>query len=292
MLQVNRIYSQLISMEISKQEASSLLLGEIFKSPRYYCMEQLEEDEISNFLLWIYDQIPRIIDNYKNKDSSFLTYYTSSIRYRYKSWKRLNIKKQVFQHILDNQHYLEYNEKPGGFLVADQDTTYSASSTRNLRLREPLTTKQAVTILVLALKTFKTLSSKVTEMIPRLTGISTHEFNHYINLIEIKMTKRLQKFEKIEKRTNASYVLCQQYTYELSTLDTASSQYDVVLQKYHAQQNTLNRLRDTLREFNLQPTNKMIEEVLCLPDGSVRRILSNADKKIKQILQLIDPLKN
>lgn len=292
MLQVNKIYSQLISMEISKQEASSLLLGEIFKSPRYYCMEQLEEDEISNFLLWIYDQIPRIIDNYKNKDSSFLTYYTSSIRYRYKSWKRLNIKKQVFQHILDNQHYLEYNEKPGGFLVADQDTTYSASSTRNLRLREPLTTKQAVTILVLALKTFKTLSGKVTEMIPRLTGISTHEFNHYINLIEIKMTKRLQKFEKIEKRTNASYVLCQQYTYELSTLDTASSQYDVVLQKYHAQQNTLNRLRDTLREFNLQPTNKMIEEVLCLSDGSVRRILSNADKKIKQILQLIDPLKN
>lgn len=292
MLQVNKIYSQLNSMEISKQEASSLLLGEIFKSPRYYCMEQLSEDEISNFLLWIYNQIPRIIDNYKNKDSSFLTYYTSSIRYRYKSWKRLNIKKQVFQQVLDNHHYYEYNEKPSGFLVGDQDIIYSISSMRNLQLREPLTTKQAVTILVLALKSFKILSGKVTETIPSLTGISTQEFNHYVNLIETKMAKRLQKFEKIEKRTNASYVLCLQYTYELSTLDTDSSQYDIILQKYHAQRNTLNRLRDRLRHFNLQPSNKTIEEVLCLPDGSVRRILSNADKRIKQILQLIDPIKN
>lgn len=291
MLQVNKIYSQLNSMEISKQEATSLLLGEIFKSPRYYCMEQLGEDEISNFLLWIYNQIPKIIDNYKNKDSSFLTYYTSSIRYRYRSWKRLNIKQLVFQKILDNHHFHEYNEKSSEYLVGEQDFIYSPSSTMKLYLREPLTTKQAVTILVLALKSLKILSSKVIETIPFLTGISTQEFYHYVNLIEAKMSKRIQKFEKIKNRTNTSYILCQQYDLELSTLDTESSQYGIVLQKYQVQQTTLNRLRDKLKHFNLQPSNKMIEEVLSLPDGSVRRILSNADKNIEQVLQLLDPKK-
>ena len=51
MLFVNKIYLRYKNQEISKEEAVSYLLAEIFKSPRYYCMEQLPEDEISNFLL-------------------------------------------------------------------------------------------------------------------------------------------------------------------------------------------------------------------------------------------------
>lgn len=248
----------------------------------------MEEDEVSNFLLWIYNQIPKIIENFKNTDASFLTYYTTSIRYRYRSWKRQNVKQIVFQKILDNQHYLEYGEKSGELLVGDQDQVYFTNK-KYFGLREPLTTKQATTILVLALKSFKTLSNRVTETIPYLTGVSAQEFSRYIKLIENKMNKRIQNYEKIEKRTNASYILYQQYTHELTTLDTSSCQYDIVLQRYFVLQNNLNRLRNKLKNFNLQPSNKMIEEVLSLPDGSVRRILSNADKQIKQVLQLLDP---
>lgn len=292
MLFVNKVYLRYRNNEISKGEAVACLLAEIFKSPRYYCMEPLPEDEVSSFLVWIHDYIPKIIENYRSSDTTFLTYYTSSVRLRYKSWKRQNVKQKVFQDILDSQHDLDYTEQTEcGAPVCESQQHYSVHSDRDIKLKEPLTTKQAVTLLVLALKSFSLLSGKVMETIPALTGISEREFFRYVRLIEGKMKDKMATYQKLENRVNASYILCRQYSLELSNLEADTCQYDIVLEKYESQKEKLRRLRERHMGFNLRPTNKMVEEVLNLPEGSVRRIIAKADKQISQIRNLLDPQK-
>lgn len=289
MLFVNKIYVRFKNQEISKEEAVSHLLAEIFKSPRYYCMEQLPEDEISNFLIWIHPHIPKMLDNYKNSGSTFLTYYTSIVRLRYKSWKRLNIKQQYFQNILDTQQYLDYtepNEKK--VTVCELPPDYNSSDDMNINLREPLTKKQAITLLVLSLKSYYLLTNEVTETIPTLTGISTKEFDHYLKVIEEKMRDKLEIHKHLENRVNMSYIICQQYALELSNMAEESYQYDVISRKYENQKKKLEYLRHRHKTFNLKPSNKMVEDVLNLPEGSVRRILAGAGKSIDQIRELLD----
>lgn len=289
MLIVNKIYGHYQNQEISKEEAVSRLLAEIFKSPRYYCMETLPEDEISNFLIWIHNHIPKILENYKSSCTSFLTYYTSSVRLRYKSWKRLNIKNKHFQDILDNHHYLEYAEQGETEVILREKQPEYTPASDSVILKEPLSKKQATTLLVLSLKSYHLLTNKVIETIPILAGIPAHDFHKYIKLIEEKMSDKLDIFKKLENRINMSYIRCQQYALELSQMTSECCQYDIVLRRYENQKKKLKQLRQRHKEFNLRPSNKIVEEVLNLPEGSIRRIMAKADKSVDQIRNLLDP---
>lgn len=289
MLIVNKIYGRYQNQEISKEEAVSHLLAEIFKSPRYYCMEVLPEDEISNFLVWIHNHIPKILENYKSSSTTFLTYYTSSIRLRFKSWKRLNIKNKYFQDILDNHHYLDYAEQnETEVMVCEKQPEYTPSID-SVTLKEPLSKRQATTLLVLSLKSYHLLTNKVIEMIPILAGIPANDFYKYIKLIEEKMSDKLDIYKRLENRINMSYILCQQYALELSQMTSECCQYDIVLRRYENQKKKLQLLRQRHKEFNLRPSNKMVEEVLNLPEGSIRRIMAKANKSVDQIRNLLDP---
>lgn len=289
MLIVNKIYGRYQNQEISKEEAVSHLLAEIFKSPRYYCMEVLPEDEISNFLVWIHNHIPKILENYKSSSTTFLTYYTSSVRLRFKSWKRLNIKNKYFQDILDNHHYLDYAEQNETEVIVCEKQPEYTPSIDSVTLKEPLSKRQATTLLVLSLKSYHLLTNKVIETIPILAGIPANDFYKYIKLIEEKMSDKLDIYKRLENRINMSYILCQQYALELSQMTSECCQYDIVLRRYENQKKKLQLLRQRHKEFNLRPSNKMVEEVLNLPEGSIRRIMAKANKSVDQIRNLLDP---
>jgi DNA repair ATPase RecN len=126
-------------------------------------------------------------------------------------------------------------------------------------------------------------------MIPILTGISASDFQQYLKTIEEKMKVKLEYYKKLENRINMSYILCQQYAMELSNLTAGCCQHDVILRKYENQKKKHQELRQRLKDFNLRPSNKTIEEILHLPEGSVRRIIAKADKSINQIRSLLDP---
>lgn len=286
MLAVNRIYMQYKAQKISRQEAISFLLAEIFKSPRYYHLGSLDEDEVSCFIVWIHDHIPKILDNYNEETSSFITYFTSAVRIRFRGWRRDFVKKRIFQSILDAQHRSEQADHPlHGYSVAETAQDYLAGTRRR---RTPLSTRQALTVLVLALRSLHTLNGSIIDRIPALTGVSRQEFHGYMARIEEGMRKKKALFDHLEARINRAYILQQQYALELSSLDADSHQYFLVEHQYQHQREVLQRLRTLRQRFKLRPSGRLIEEALGIPSGSVRRILLHADRRIAQIRQLLD----
>ena len=183
-------------------------------------------------------------------------------------------------------NYAEQNESE--VIVCEKQPEYTPSI-ESVNLKEPLSKRQVTTLLVLSLKSYHLLTNKVIETIPILAGISANDFYKYIKLIEEKMSDKLDIYKKLENRINMSYILCQQYALELSQMTSECCQYDIVLRRYENQKKKLQLLRQRHREFNLRPSNKMVEEVLNLPDGSIRRIMAKADKSVDQIRNLLDP---
>lgn len=283
---VNKIYLKYRTKELTQDEAESLLLAEIFKSPRYYGLVNPSEDEISTFLLWIHQHIPIILEKYIPAESTFLTYFTTAIRLRYRSWRRQAVKEKVLQEILDNHHYQESLENEESFLeVAELEPAYS---TRPLQPRLPLSTKQATTVLVLALRSIHLLPDSIIEKIPPLTGISREKFKKCIEKIELYTEKKRKQKQALERKINRTYIFCQQHAQELEALDESRSQYHIVAHQYEYRKRLLEKLRNARKNTCFYPPNKLIEETLRLPPGSVRRILTNADKHIAQIRALLD----
>ncbi len=286
MLAVNRIYMQYKAQRISRQQAISCLLAEIFKSPRYYHLGSLDEDETSSFIIWIHSHIPKILDNYNEGASSFITYFTSAVRVRFKSWRRGFVKERILQSVLDAQHRSQQDSAAcTDHAVAESAQTYSAGRGRP---SAPLSARQSLTVLVLALRSLHNLSGPIIDRIPALTGVSRQEFHGYMARVEEGMEKKKALFDRLEARINRAYVLQQQYALELSALDEDNYQYFLVEHQYHYQRKVLQHLRVVRQRFKLRPSGRLIEETLGIPSGSVRRILLHADKHIAQIRRLLD----
>lgn len=284
MYTVNKIFSQLMAKELTRKEVESLLLAEIFKSPKYYGLENSNEDEISSFLLWIHPHIPVIVEKYNPEESSFLTYFTIAVRLRYRSWKRQIVKENILQEILDNHHYQESLDNVK-WEVGELEPSYLDSS---VQAHLPLSTKQATTILVLALRSIHLLPNSIIEKIPLLTGISREEFQKCIEKIESHIEGKRQVQQHLERRINRTYICCQQHEQELASMDDTMTQYHLVVHQYEYRKKLLEKLRNDRKKISFYPSNKLIEKTLGLSQGSVRRILINADKQIAQIKSILD----
>lgn len=286
---VNKLYLQYRAKELTQKETESLLLAEIFKSPKYYGLENPSEDDISNFLLWIHQYIPIILEKYSPTESTFLTYFTTAIRLRYRSWRRQIVKEKVLQEILDNYHYQESLKNAEYYMeVADLEPAYLSGPTKEMQPRYPLSTKQATTVLVLALRSIHILPTSIIERIPPLTGISQVEFQKCTTKIKLYIDKKREQKQELERRINRTYIFCQQHEQELEALDPSMSQYRIVARQYEYRKKLLEKLRNDRKNADFCPPNRLIEEALSLPQGSVRRILRNADKHIAQIRELLD----
>ena len=286
---VNKIYLQYRAKELTRDETESLLLAEIFKSPKYYGLTNPNEDEVSSFLLWIHHHIPSILEKYNPEESTFLTYFTTAIRLRYRSWRRQVVKERLIQEILDTHHYQESLENEEHFLeVAEIEPVYTTNGNQKLQPRHPLSTKQVTTILVLALRSIHSLSDSIISKIPPLTGISQDQFQRCLERIEEHIEKKKKLQQQLERKINRTYIFYQQHKQELEALDPSMSQYHIVAHQYKYKQKLLEKLRNDRKNICFYPPNKLIEEILNLPHGSVRRILRNAAKHIAQIRELLD----
>lgn len=290
MLSVNKFYLQYQEGRYTKQETSSHLLGEIFKSPWYFNLNDFTEDEISSFLVWVYKHIPKILDNYNENTSSFITYFTNAIRLLVKSWRRQIIKDSILQNILDNHHYIE--SRNDTCIVSEPPILYTTTKNKDIDLKGPLSKKHRLTILVLALRSLYTLNQSVIDKIPSLTGISQEEFHQWIETIKEKMKNKKHIYDELERKININYILSQQYEIELQNLNPDTSHYMTLNRKYLFYKKRLHQLRMLRNRYKLRPTNKLIEETLNIPIGSMRRIIDNAEKYINQIQKLIDPKKD
>lgn len=290
MLTVNKIFLQYRAGYYTREETVSRLLAEIFKSPRYYNLEYLSEDEISNFLLWILPHVSRLLDSYDEKTSSFITYFTSAIRLRVKGWKRQCIKDTVLQNVLDTYHYKESNYDE--CIVSEQSFSYATDKKIDINLKTPLSKRQTLTILVLSLRSIFTLNQNIIDTIPSLTGISREKFEQYIHTIKEKMKGKKQNYDELERRINRDYILTQQYEVELQNIKPDTAHYETLKRKYFFYRERLYKLRKMRVKCKLIPSNRLIEETLNIPIGGTRRIIANAEKYINQIQQLLDPKKD
>lgn len=290
MLTVNKIYTEFQKGNFTRKESSSHLLGEIFKSPWYYSLEGLSEDEISSFLVWVHSRIPKILDNYDTESSSFITYFTTAIRLLVKSWRRDFIKDTLLQDILDNHHYKEFSQDD--YVLSEPNLPYGTSKASKINLKKPLSTRHTLTILVLTLRSIYTLNQSVIDKIPSLTGIPREEFNRYVDTIKDKMKDKKQVYDELELKINRNFIFYQQYEIELQKLNPDTAQYLAIKRKYQFYKKRLNQLRQLRNNFKLHPSNKLVEDTLKIPIGTVRRIVANAEKNISQIQQLLDPQKD
>lgn len=289
----DKIYQDYKAQRITQEQAVSKLLGEIYKSPVYYQIQKLNEDDIGDFVVWIHKYIPSILERYDESKSAFLTYFTTAIRLRSKSWHRLNAKRKILSNTLDVHQYAEVASLAvkDGFELSEPAVEYCGSTELEPALKKPLAPKDAQFILILALKSVNFLSNTMLEKLPYIIGISPEQFETYLKTINESVHTKLKNFIHAETQVNSSYILCQQYLTELTLLDYKQQQFFLVEKQYQSRCKSLARWRQQRQKCleKLKPSDAAIEELLELPSGTVKRVLNNAELRVAALQELLDP---
>ncbi len=288
----NDIYEDFQKKKITREKAITLLMEEIFHLPYFYGLADLDDDERIDFLIWSHKSIKSILEKYKSSESSFLTYFTISIRFQGKTWRRQNAKTKTKQRVLDMHSWEEHK------LTVDKDEMYVEESPepyRTAKQREStkqtlLSNKQKRFLLVLSLKNYPFLTAKHIERIPALADINEEQFHEYLKKIHESIDKSMARYLDINYKLNKTFVSLNQYIEELKNMDPQTTQYALVHTNLEKEKNRLEYRR---KQFNLcthrlMPRNSTIEKTLDYPPGSVSKILKQAEENINGIIEILD----
>ena len=297
---VNQIYNQYISKEISLEKTSDLLLLEIFNNQFYYYNSQVlctdsNNDEFNEFIVWIYKKLPKLILNYKSERCTFLTYFTNIIRFYSKTYKRSLIKSQKREEVIiekENIDKLIYTYPTTDYMKVSEDTIEYGNNTKKKQLE--LKDKQKKILLFLAIKFSHFMTTSELEQLQQIIGIPENKFYNYIIEIKEMVQKHYEKFESEKDKLTDKCISLQQKELELMNLNQSSYLYQQTKSEIETKKKIINNKRKKLKglEYKILPKKSDIIKVLGIKRGNMDTLLRNLENKLDEIKVLLDKYNN
>ncbi len=274
---VNDVYQELSKGCICVSDASKKIIECIFRAPHKFGLSHMEEDEKSEFLLFIFTHLEKIIDNYTETLSSFSTYLTNVIVNLRKSWYR-----EYYHSIARHKTVKYFLEKEKSYFASDIEEKYELEREYN-NDREAYTSVEVYSLLVLALKSCYYLTPSHISILSKKTGFSEETLYALKEELDSKLTKKIEKHSLESEKINGMYIKKNSCQLELMCIDQNSTIAKRLEQKQMFYTKTWKNHISKLRNFSpVKPSNKQIGEVLHIQEHLVMRLLGEVKKLEKK----------
>lgn len=262
----------------SEQETLNAILTAIFKNRSYFGLEKLDEDNFSDFLLYLQERLPRFMDFYNPERSRFSTYLRKICSTQLRSWYR-----RFYQNYARDMALTTYalEEKMLDITSNEPEEQFSTDTDKpdkeltdflsHLNRKIPVSTK----IMMLALKSASFLTPIHIRKICRMTEISEDELYEKLDVINKNLDARLKRQEHLIQLQNEAYIMRKESGIKMSILNPESSNFhNAELSHEYHDKLWKSRLERSRTSHDVYPTNTLISEVLNIPIGQVTHILS------------------
>lgn len=268
---------------VSEREALNAILTAIFKNRCYFCLEKLDEDSFSDYLLYLQERLPHFMAEYDPKRSKFSTYLRKICCTQLRSWYRHFYRLYARDMALTN-YALEENMT--SLSVDDPEEAFSADTSdesqemslflKQINRKIPIQTK----IMMLALKSASFLTPTHITKICKLAEISEDELYEKLEIINKNLDAKLERQKHLIQLQNEAYIIKKESDIQMSILNPESSHYrNAELSKAYHTKLWKSRLERSRSSHDVYPTNTLVSEVLDIPLGQVTHILTTIRNK-------------
>ncbi len=268
---VDDIYGLLKCNTISLDNASKKLFERIYLKPTSFGIFYMTEDDRSDYMLFLFDKLPRIIENYSEKMSTFTTYIITCVKNLKKTWYR-----RYYRKCAQNVSITQYCKHDYTLFVGEQDEEY----TTEVNDYDICNNKDKFKLLVLGLKSCYFLTDLHISMLSKKTGICIDTICEYKHYLDATIEKKVTRYEKEKEKINKAFIQKNRCSYELSCINNDSSMGQHVLksQKYYTRV-WQRGIHDNACIKRLRPSNKEISKVLNVYEHTVYHALRDLKKE-------------
>ena len=279
MKQIEDVIQQYISKKITLKETIDKTIEKIFRNMPYFGIQEMDEDDKSDFITSVYTRLEQVIKSYEPDKSSFRTYLRGFVHSYYLSWTKQKFKKQANISAIEDYVTEEYE-----FFAADVEEEYTAEVDKKATHQESLEVKKklqtslkkipdSTKLMILALKSANFIQPAHIHKLHLLTGIDEQKiFNMFLQL-QGSLYKKKRMYAQQKELQNQSYILKKRSLLLLEKANKDSFLYRSLKKavKFHDKRWRLNT--EKLKNSKLlTPSSSEIARILGLQNSVVRRI--------------------
>ncbi len=296
MQQIENVIQQYIEKSITLKEAIDKTIEKIFKNMQYFGIQELDEDDKSDFITVVYTKLEHVITTYDPKRSSFRTYLRGFIRSYFSSWLKGKYKRQAKSHAVEDYFIEEYE-----FHAADVEEAYSVDNESHEIYSEPqpdnkiskkakseLNTHfrkipESTKVMILALKSANYIKPSHIRKLHEITGIDEDKIlSMFLQLQGPLYRKKLLHTQQKELQ-NLSYILKRRSLLLLEKANKDSFIYNSLKKAVEFHDKRWKANTEKLKKSKLlTPSCSEIAHILGLETNVVRRIQKFAQKQIDE----------
>lgn len=277
---------------LGRKEASNELMEVVFRNRVEYGLIPMDEDNFSDFLVFMTERLEFLLDKYKPSLGTFDTYFRGIFTMTFFWWKK-KVHSDMENSVCCQNICVEESLAAKDFSPQEKDFYEDDSVTENLMTakvlaltaQENLNLKAFKTrkfpveevIKVLALKSCNDISEKQIEAVSELTGMDATELLSLVMQAEDTLTKKKFRLSQLESRRNFAYYHRKKRLLRKQSLLNFYNQYFEDPKKdIHEKRwlKTMVKVRDARQ--NLAPSNETVGRLLNISPRKVSAIVSMA----------------
>ena len=259
-----------------------------------------DEDMRSDFILWLYPQLERIIDRFDPKKASFLTYVSVSVKYRYIRFCSGRIRHEEIRRAAENEEikfcegfHIECGEELCACEIPPPYIRHCAAG--NLRVlpcvlersRKSESAKRRMErdVLLLALKSTFYLSEEMIDKVAAFCDVPRDELDRLLEAVRRDYGARQDAYEELRLRRYRYYIrafTCREKLLKLlSSSDSRDSERARAAEKerdFCDKQEE--RISHRMKRLQRDPSNRYLARLLGMPRGSVNSCLARIKKEM------------
>ena len=177
---LDKLYENYVNGFINSKNLTNKIIESIFLEPQRFGVTIMDSDQKSDFIIYLLQKIEPYILRYSKELSLFSNYIISLVYNLRKSWIR------EFCHTSAHKQSITYyieSEEPK-YVLAEHDYAYNEQNDKNISY-DNLTSRDKITILVLALKSFFYLEDIHIAHISNVTKISQNDIHELIHNLSL-----------------------------------------------------------------------------------------------------------
>ena len=235
------------------------------------------EDECSDFYIYFYPKILRMIDKFELNSIPFEVYLKKTLKMQIKTFAARRTEETAESRILrhkefwpgeysvQNMHCCEnigdYETPSAGMLISEKLCALKNSGIIKSRSHKKR-------ILMLGLKHINTLEEKDVSEIIELSGCDSLWFKSSKQKLTESILMRVERRQKLIERKNRFFCRLY-YLHEKYAAETADTEKDRISGEICKVKNRIETLAERIKKISSHPTHRDIADVMKIPKGSV-----------------------